>query len=116
MNRFGKDKAMRTINAIYENGVFKPAEAIALAAGTTVHVLLPESIEEKMERLRTRYPNSFGVLTPEAADELTRIVDEDRGRIEPDLQDCLAAYEANPKAGSSWEEVKARLREKESAR
>ncbi len=27
-----------------------------------------------------------------------------------DLQRRLAAYEANPKAGSSWQEVKARLR------
>jgi putative addiction module component (TIGR02574 family) len=27
-----------------------------------------------------------------------------------DLQRRVAAYEANPKAGSSWEEVKARLR------
>lgn len=27
-----------------------------------------------------------------------------------DLQRRLAAYEANPKAGSTWEEVKARLR------
>lgn len=27
-----------------------------------------------------------------------------------DLQRRIAAYEANPKAGSSWEEVKARLR------
>lgn len=26
-----------------------------------------------------------------------------------DLERCLAAYEANPTAGSSWEEVKARL-------
>ncbi len=29
-----------------------------------------------------------------------------------DLQRRIANYEANPKAGSSWEEVKARLREK----
>ena len=29
-----------------------------------------------------------------------------------DLQRRIAAYEANPKAGSSWEEVKARLRGK----
>ena len=29
-----------------------------------------------------------------------------------DLQRRLAAYEANPKAGSSWEEVKARLLER----
>jgi putative addiction module component (TIGR02574 family) len=29
-----------------------------------------------------------------------------------DLQRRLAAYEANPKAGSSWEEVKARLQGK----
>ena len=28
-----------------------------------------------------------------------------------DLQRRIAAYEANPKAGSSWEEVKARLLE-----
>jgi len=28
-----------------------------------------------------------------------------------DLQLRIAAYEANPQAGSSWEEVKARLRE-----
>jgi putative addiction module component (TIGR02574 family) len=27
-----------------------------------------------------------------------------------DLQRRIAAYEANPKAGSTWEEVKARLR------
>jgi putative addiction module component (TIGR02574 family) len=29
-----------------------------------------------------------------------------------DLQRRLAVYEANPKAGSSWEEVKARLAER----
>ena len=29
-----------------------------------------------------------------------------------DLQRRLAAYEANPKEGASWEEVKARLRGK----
>jgi putative addiction module component (TIGR02574 family) len=29
-----------------------------------------------------------------------------------DLQRRIAAYEANPKAGSTWEEVKARLRGK----
>jgi putative addiction module component (TIGR02574 family) len=29
-----------------------------------------------------------------------------------DLQRRVAAYEANPKAGSSWEEVKSRLRGK----
>jgi putative addiction module component (TIGR02574 family) len=29
-----------------------------------------------------------------------------------DLQGRLADYKANPKAGSSWEEVKARLQEK----
>jgi putative addiction module component (TIGR02574 family) len=29
-----------------------------------------------------------------------------------DLQHRIAAYEANPKAGSSWEEVRARLRDK----
>lgn len=29
-----------------------------------------------------------------------------------DLQRRLAAYKANPKAGSSWEEVKARVRER----
>ena len=29
-----------------------------------------------------------------------------------DLERRLAAYKANPKAGSSWEEVKARLRER----
>ena len=29
-----------------------------------------------------------------------------------DLQRRVATYEANPKAGSSWEEVKARLRDR----
>ncbi len=29
----------------------------------------------------------------------------------PDLQRRVAAYEASPKAGSTWEEVKARLRD-----
>jgi putative addiction module component (TIGR02574 family) len=33
-----------------------------------------------------------------------------------DLQRRLANYESNPKAGSSWEEVKARLQERPTAR
>jgi putative addiction module component (TIGR02574 family) len=32
-----------------------------------------------------------------------------------DLQRRIAAYEADPKTGASWEEVKARLRDKPSA-
>lgn len=42
-------------------------------------------------------------------------VEEEIPLTEPQKEDLprrLAAYEANPKAGSSWEEVKARLRGK----
>ena len=41
-----------------------------------------------------------------AAEDETPLTEPQR----QDLERRLAAYEANPKAGSSWEEVKARLR------
>jgi putative addiction module component (TIGR02574 family) len=44
------------------------------------------------------------------ADEEADVPLTDAQRL--DLQRRVAAYEANPKAGSTWEEVKARLREK----
>jgi putative addiction module component (TIGR02574 family) len=49
-------------------------------------------------------------------EEIWESIAEEAGEVpltEPqrqDLQRRLAAYEADPKAGSSWEEVKARLR------
>lgn len=49
-------------------------------------------------------------------EEIWESIAEEAGEVplpeaqQQDLQRRLAAYEANPKAGSTWEEVKARLR------
>ncbi len=75
--------AMKTIRAVYQDGVFKPSEPVQLAAGTAVEVLLPETLEDKMARLEARFPNSFGVLAAEDAIDIERAIDKQRSLIDP---------------------------------
>ncbi len=74
---------MKTIRAVYQDGVFKPSEPVQLAAGTAVEVLLPETLEDKMARLEARFPNSFGVLAAEDAIDIERAIDKQRSLIDP---------------------------------
>lgn len=69
---------MKTIQATYQDGVFKPSEPVPLPAGTNVRVLLPESREEKLARLREMYPNSFGVMNQEDADAMEQAIEKQR--------------------------------------
>lgn len=73
---------MKTIEATYENGVFRPTESVSMPAGTKVRVLV-ESDEELIARMKARYPNSFGIITPEEGDEMMRIIDEEFGKVDP---------------------------------
>jgi predicted DNA-binding antitoxin AbrB/MazE fold protein len=61
---------MRTIPAIYENGVFKPQEPISLPPGAKVEVSLPED-RDPVEIMRERFPLSFGALSDEDAEAPT---------------------------------------------
>ena len=41
----------RTIEAVYENGVFRPLESVTLPEGEHVQVTMPEASEEIQQRL-----------------------------------------------------------------
>lgn len=75
---------MKTIRAVYENGTFKPVEPLSLANGTSVEISLPESTDELSKDLRARFPNSFGVMPAEDADEIMRIIADGRKDVDVD--------------------------------
>jgi predicted DNA-binding antitoxin AbrB/MazE fold protein len=45
----------KTIEAIYENGVFRPLEAVDLPEGETVQVTLPETKKDLVDPVYTIY-------------------------------------------------------------
>ena len=57
----------RTIEAVYENGVFKPLEAVPLSEGEHVQVTLPELSQEVQHRLAAldAFESSMEQLTEE---------------------------------------------------
>lgn len=57
----------KTIEAVYENGVFRPLEAVALPEGEHVLVTLPEAAAEIQRRLAAldTFEASFTDLTEE---------------------------------------------------
>ena len=74
---------MRTIQAVYENGVFRPQTSVDLASGAQVDVLLPDEddcpTQEEMKRL---YPHSWGVLSPDEAERIRRAIEEAHQEID----------------------------------
>lgn len=76
---------MRTIPAIYENGVFRPQTSVDLVAGAQVDVLVPDEDDcltsEEMKRL---YPNSWGVLSPDEAERIRVAIEGTRREIDSD--------------------------------
>ena len=75
---------MKTILAIYENGVLRPAEKLELPAGTQVELLLREPQDDPVTVLRTRYPDSFGGFSPADGEQIMQAIDEEFERIDPD--------------------------------
>lgn len=73
---------MKTIAAVYENGVFRPKDGISLAPGCEVEVILPDT-RDPAEILRERFPNSFGGLPDDEAEAMRRVIEEECERIEP---------------------------------
>lgn len=75
---------MRTIQATFENGVFRPETAVDLAPGAQVAVLVPDEDEcptpEEMKRL---YPRSWGVLPRDEADRIRAAIEEARQEVDP---------------------------------
>jgi predicted DNA-binding antitoxin AbrB/MazE fold protein len=81
--RCSRSDVMRTIAAIYENGVFRPKERVSLPPGAEVEVIVPD--ERRPEDIMSeRYPLSFGALTDSDAAEMKRVIEEECERIEPD--------------------------------
>lgn len=72
-----------TIPAVYENGVFRPKAPVELSPGTDVQLIVQEDIDP-VAIMKARFPESFGILDPEAADEMQKIVDEEFGKVNPD--------------------------------
>lgn len=75
---------MKTIPAIYENGIFRPQGAVALPSGALVDVILPDVPADPVAHLRARFPNSFGGLPEKDASEMMAAIEEEFGRIESD--------------------------------
>lgn len=75
---------MRVISAVYANGVFRPDQPVDLPAGAQVQVTLPDSTESRADRLRKRFPNSIGTLSPDEADRIQVAIEEQFERVNPD--------------------------------
>jgi predicted DNA-binding antitoxin AbrB/MazE fold protein len=75
---------MITIPAVFENGVFKPNAPVDLPSGAKVDLIVSESQDDPVAIMKARYPQSFGCMPAEDADEMLHIIDEEFGRVNPD--------------------------------
>lgn len=71
--------------AIYENGVFKPEQAVALESGARVDIVVADAdeIERGAAKFRARFPKAVGGLTKEQGEELMQVIDDQFGRVYP---------------------------------
>jgi predicted DNA-binding antitoxin AbrB/MazE fold protein len=75
---------MRTIHAVYEDGVFRPTEPVSLAQGSEVDLVVHDAGSDPVAVLTARFPDSFGIMPAADADEMQRIIDEEFGQVNPD--------------------------------
>ncbi len=81
---------MKTIIATYRNGKLDPTEALDYAEGEKLEISIRKAPipsaeeEEAIEEMRRRFPNLVGTLTPEEAEEMMHLIDEEFGQIDPD--------------------------------
>ena len=64
----------KTIEAVYENGVFRPLEPVALPEGEHVYVTVPEITAEIRRRLAAL--DAFDAMFEELTEEQWRLFDE----------------------------------------
>lgn len=74
---------MKTVEATYEDGVFKPRTPIELPAGIEVRVIIPDTRHPR-EIMAERFPGTWGALSDEDAAIMKRVIEEDCERIEYD--------------------------------
>jgi predicted DNA-binding antitoxin AbrB/MazE fold protein len=74
---------MRSIPAIFQDGVFRPKERVELSPGAEVEVILPDE-RDPVEIMAERFPLSFGAITDEDAEGMKRAIEEEFERIDPD--------------------------------
>jgi predicted DNA-binding antitoxin AbrB/MazE fold protein len=75
---------MRTIAAIFENGVFRPKTPIDLPPGSEISLIMPDMQDDPVAILKARFPDSFGGMSAQDAKEMTQAIEEECERIDPD--------------------------------
>lgn len=75
---------MKTIPAIFENGVFRPKAPVSIPPGAHVELLVAEPGDDPVSVLKKRFPNSFGGLAAADAQEMMKAIEEECERVEPD--------------------------------
>ena len=75
---------MLTITAVFENGVFRPNAPVDLPSGAKVDLIMPEPLDDPVAIMKARFPNSFGGLSNEDAEEMRKGIEEECERIDPD--------------------------------
>lgn len=78
---------MRSVAAVYENGVFRPKMPVDLPEGTEVALLLPEQKAEKSpaQIMKERYPKSFGSFPTEDAEDMAGHIREEFEKVEDEF-------------------------------
>ena len=67
-----------------ETPILKP-QPVPLATPAPTPAPIPSAEEEEaIEEMRRRFPNLVGTLTPEEAEEMMHLIDEEFGQIDPD--------------------------------
>lgn len=75
---------MLTISAVFENGIFRPDSPVDLPSGARVDLTVAEPQDDPVAIMEARFPNSFGGLSDEDAEEMRKAIEEDCERIDLD--------------------------------
>lgn len=67
---------MKLVTLVYENGVFRPEEPVALSQGDHVKLPLPETPEDSVALEKLRAIGGLPFFDHETAEELRRIIAE----------------------------------------
>lgn len=75
---------MKSIPAIFEDGVFKPQVSVELSSGARVELIVSEPSDDPVTTLRARFPKSFGGMSRAEGQAMMKDIDEEFERIDPD--------------------------------
>ena len=67
-----------------ENGIIRLPPGLNLPDGAEVQLTLPDSPDDPAAILQARFPNSFGGLSPQDADQMMNAIREECEGIDPD--------------------------------